>query len=83
MFADVRRHVPVPGSAPARPEQVARRRGQGDREDKVEVAVAPMRQRFLAHFGLASPGIAVKIASGGAGQKAAAEIAAGHSKDKR
>ena len=47
-------------------------------QNKVEIAVAPVQQRFLAHFGLASPGIAVEIASGGAGQKAAAEVAAGH-----
>ena len=39
--------------------------------------MAPVQQRFLAHFALTSPGIAVKIASGGAGQKAAAEVAAG------
>ena len=51
--------------------------------DRVEVVVAPLQQRFLAHFGLISPGIAVRTASGAAGQKAAAEVAAGHSKDKR
>ena len=51
--------------------------------DKVEIAVAPTRQRFLAHFGLASPSIAVRVSSGSAGQKSAAEIADGHSKDKR
>lgn len=51
-------------------------------QNKVEVTVAPVQQRFLAHFALASPGIAVKIASGGAGQKAAAEVAAGQ-KSKR
>jgi hypothetical protein len=39
--------------------------------DKVEVVVAPMQQRFLAHFGLVSPAIAVRAASGAAGQKAA------------
>ena len=51
-------------------------------QNKVEVTVAPLQQRFLAHFALASPGIAVKIASGEAGQKAAANVAAGQ-KDKR
>ena len=49
-------------------------------QNKVEVTVAPLQQRFLAHFALASPGIAVKIASGDAGQKAAAEVAAGHAR---
>ena len=51
-------------------------------QNKVEVTVAPLQQRLLAHFALTSPGIAVKIASGDAGQKAAAEVAAGQ-KDKR
>ena len=51
-------------------------------QNKVEVSVAPVQQRLLAHFALTSPGIAVKIASGDAGQKAAAEVAAGQT-DKR
>jgi short-subunit dehydrogenase len=75
--------TPPPGLGTATPEAVARGTVKAIEGDKVEVAVAPMQQRFLAHFGLVSPGIAVRTASGGAGQKAAAEIAAGHSKDKR
>jgi short-subunit dehydrogenase len=74
---------PPPGLGTSTPEQVAKATLRAIEADKVEVAVAPARQRFLAHFGLASPGLAVRISSGGAGQKAATEIADGHSKDKR
>jgi len=41
-----------------------------------------VQQRFLAHFALATPGLSVKIASGDAGQKAAAAVAEGQT-DKR
>jgi hypothetical protein len=50
--------------------------------NKVEITVAPVQQRLLAHFALASPGISVKVASGDAGQKAAAAVAEGQH-DKR
>jgi short-subunit dehydrogenase len=75
--------TPPAGLGTATPEGVARGTLKAIEGDKVEVVVAPMQQRFLAHFGLVSPGIAVRTASGSAGQKAAAEVAAGHSKDKR
>jgi short-subunit dehydrogenase len=74
---------PPPGLGTSTPEQVAKATVRAIEADKVEIAVAPTRQRFLAHFGLASPGIAVKVSSGSAGQKSAAEIASGHSVDKR
>jgi short-subunit dehydrogenase len=82
MFAESGASAPT-GLGTATPEQVARGTVKAIEGDKVEVAVAPMQQRFLAHFGLVSPGIAVRTASGSAGQKAAAEVASGHSKDKR
>jgi len=82
MFADSGAKSP-PGLGTATPEQVAKATVRAIEGNKVEVAVAPTRQRFLAHFGLASPGIAVRVSSGSAGQKSAAEIADGHSKDKR
>ena len=50
--------------------------------NKVEITVAPLQQRLLAHFALSSPAIAVKVASGDAGQKAAAAVAEGQT-DKR
>jgi short-subunit dehydrogenase len=82
MFAESGAASPA-GLGTSTPEQVARGTVRAIEANKVEVAVAPMQQRFLAHFGLVSPGIAVRTAGGAAGQKAAAEVAAGHSKDKR
>jgi short-subunit dehydrogenase len=73
---------PITGLGTGSPRQVAGAVVKAIEQNKVEVSVAPVQQRLLAHFALASPGIAVKIASGGAGQKAAAEVAAGQ-KDKR
>jgi short-subunit dehydrogenase len=74
--------APIPGLGTGSPQQVGEAVVRAIEQNKVELAVAPVQQRLLAHFGLASPGIAVKIASGGAGQKAAADVAAGQ-KDKR
>jgi short-subunit dehydrogenase len=82
MFAESGAKSP-PGLGTSTPKQVAKATVRAIEADKVEIAVAPTRQRFLAHFGLANPGIAVKVSSGSAGQKSAAEIASGHSQDKR
>lgn len=73
---------PIPGLGTGSPQQVADAVVKAIEQNKVELTVAPIQQRLLAHFALANPGIAVKIASGGAGQKAAANVAAGQ-KDKR
>ncbi len=73
---------PIPGLGTGSPQQVAAAVVRAIEQNKVEVAVAPVQQRLLAHFALANPGIAVKIASGDAGQKAAANVAAGQT-DKR
>lgn len=82
MFAESGAKSP-PGLGTSSPEQVAEAVVRAIEANKTEIAVAPARQRFLAHFGLASPGIAVRVSSGSAGQKSAEEIATGHSKDKR
>jgi short-subunit dehydrogenase len=82
MFAESGASSP-PGLGTSTPEEVAAAAVRAIEANKVEIAVAPARQRLLAHFGLASPGIAVRVSSGSAGQKSAAEIAGGHSKDKR
>lgn len=82
MFAESGAKSP-PGLGTSTPEEVARATVRAIEADKVELTVAPVRQRFLAHFGLASPGIAVRVSSSSAGQKSAAEIADGHSVDKR
>jgi short-subunit dehydrogenase len=73
---------PIPGLGTGTPQQVAAAVIKAIEKNKVEVAVAPPQQRLLAHFALTSPGISVKIASGEAGQKAAAAVANGQS-DKR
>jgi len=82
MFAESGAKSP-PGLGTSTPEEVAKAAIRAIEANKTEIAVAPARQRFLAHFGLASPGMAVRVSSGSAGQRSAAEIADGHSKDKR
>lgn len=73
---------PIKGLGTGTPGQVASAVVKAIEHNKVEITVAPLQQRFLAHFALASPGISVKIASGDAGQKAAAAVADGQA-DKR
>ncbi len=73
---------PIPGLGTGSPQQVADAVVRAIERNKVEIAVAPVRQRVLAHFALSTPGISVKIASGDAGQKAAAAVAEGQH-DKR
>lgn len=82
MFAEAGAKPP-PGLGTGRPEQVGAAVVKAIERDKVEVAVGPLQQRALAHFGLASPGIAVRVQSGSAGQRAAGAIASGHSAEKR
>jgi short-subunit dehydrogenase len=73
---------PIPGLGTGSPKQVADAVVKAITRNKAEIAVAPAQQRFLAHFALATPGLSVKIASGDAGQKAAAAVAEGQT-DKR
>ena len=73
---------PIPGLGTGSPQQVAAAVVKAIEHNKVEISVAPIQQRLLAHFALASPGISVKVASGDAGQKAAASVAKGQT-DKR
>ncbi len=81
MFADSGAAPPA-GMGTAGPRQVADAVVKAIEQNKVEITVAPVQQRLLAHFALASPAIAVKVASGDVGQKAAASVAAGQT-DKR
>lgn len=74
--------APIPGLGTGTPAQVANAVVKAIEKNKVEVTVAPPQQRFLAHFALTSPGISVKIASGDAGQKAAAAVAEGQTNKK-
>jgi short-subunit dehydrogenase len=70
---------PITGLGTGSPQEVANAVVRAIERNKVEVTVAPIQQRFLAHFALTSPGVAVKAASGDAGQKAAAAVAEGQS----
>jgi short-subunit dehydrogenase len=74
MFADAGGKSPA-GMGTGRPEQVGAAVVQLIEKNKAEIAVAPVQQRFLAHFALAAPAFSVKVASGGVGQKAAADLA--------
>jgi short-subunit dehydrogenase len=82
MFADAGAKAP-PGLGTGTPEQVGAATVRAIEGDKVEVTVAPLLQRSLAHMGLASPSIAIRAQSGATGQKAAEAIADGHSPEKR
>jgi short-subunit dehydrogenase len=73
---------PPPGLGTATPQQVAAAVVRAVERDKMEVAVAPRRQRALAHVGLASPRVAMRAVTGGAARKAAARVAEGQA-DKR
>jgi short-subunit dehydrogenase len=81
MFADSGAKPP-PGLGTATPEQVAAGVVRAIEKDRVEVAVAPMRQRALAHFSLATPALTARIMSGGAAGKSADSLADGQ-RDKR
>lgn len=68
---------PIPGLGTSSPQEVGDAVVRAIEKNKVEITVAPIQQRVLAHFALATPGISVKIASGEAGQKTAAGVAKG------
>jgi short-subunit dehydrogenase len=85
MFADSRAKTP-PGIGTASPEQVGAAVVKAVEANRVEIAVAPLPARVLAHIGMVSPSVAVLAQSGSAGQKAAEAVADGHAqnaKDKR
>jgi len=76
MYADTGAD-PIPGLGTSSPKEVAAAVVKAIERNKVEIAVAPIQQRFLAHFALATPGVSVKITSGDSGQKAASSVANG------
>jgi hypothetical protein len=82
MFADAG-SKPPPGMGTGRPEQVGAAVVKAVERNRAEVAVGPIQQRFLAHFSLAAPAVAVRAQSGSLGQRAAQEVADGHPTSKR
>jgi short-subunit dehydrogenase len=82
MFADTGASTP-PMMGTTTPSAVADAVLKAISADKVEIAVAPLLDRFAAHAGMVSPRAAVLAQSGGVGQRAAAAVHDGHPKDKR
>jgi len=81
MFADAGAQPP-PGLGTSTPQEVAGAVVSAIERDRMEVAVAPLRQRALAHLGLASPRVAMRVITGGTARKAADRVAEGQT-DKR
>jgi short-subunit dehydrogenase len=77
MFAASGAKAP-PGLGTSSPGDVAAAVVRAIERNKLEVAVAPLRQRAMAHVGLAAPGLAERVQSGGVARRAAAGIDAGH-----
>ncbi len=82
MFADSGAKSPA-GMGTSTPQAVGSAVVKAIERDKIELTVAPLRQRMLSHLALASPSISVKAQSGSAGQKAAQAVADGHPDTKR
>jgi short-subunit dehydrogenase len=71
------------GLGTGRPDQVGAAVVKAIERDRTELSVGPLRQRALAHLGLATPSISVRAQSGAVGQRLADGVAAGHPKEKR
>lgn len=78
MFADSGAKPP-PGMGTSSPQEVGAAVVKAIERNKVEVAVAPIQTRALAHLGLASPRIAMRAISGGTASKTADRVAEGQS----
>lgn len=76
MFADSGASSPA-GMGTTTPERVAASVLKAIGSEKVEISVAPMVQRTMAHIGLISPHLSHRVQSGQAGQKAAESVANG------
>jgi short-subunit dehydrogenase len=71
------------GLGTGRPREVGAAVVKAIEHDRTELTVGPLRQRALAHLGLATPAISVRAQSGAAGQRIADGVAAGHPREKR
>ncbi len=77
MYADTGAKMPA-GVGSSNPAEVAVGVVSAIEGNKIEVAVAPLQQRALAHVGLAIPSFAERVQSGKTGQRAAKQVADGH-----
>lgn len=76
MFADAGVNAPaVLGTTT--PERVATATLQAISSNRLEITVAPIRAKTMAHLGLVSPALSYRVQSGRAGQTAAADLALG------
>jgi len=71
------------GLGTGRPDQVGAAVVKAIEHDRTELTVGPLRQRALAHLGLATPALSVRTQSGATGQRLADGVAAGHPAEKR
>jgi short-subunit dehydrogenase len=69
---------PPPGLGTSKPEEVAAAVIKSIRSNRAEIVVAPPVSRALSHFAVVSPAISARVQSAPLGQKAAAEVSAGH-----
>jgi short-subunit dehydrogenase len=76
MFAESNAKAP-PGLGTSTPERVADAVVRAVERNRVEIAVAPLHQRALAHFSLATPAFTSRIMAGGAARKSADALADG------
>ncbi len=74
MFADTGAKTP-PGIGTARPEQVGRAVVEAIQHNRVEITVAPLQMRAMAHVGMALPGLSLRMQTGQAGQRMAESVA--------
>jgi short-subunit dehydrogenase len=72
---------PPPGLGTTTPDRVAEAVVRAIEGNKMEIAVAPLTQRFGAHLALATPGIALRAQSGGFARRAAEEATVGERKN--
>jgi short-subunit dehydrogenase len=77
MFADSGAKPPPPMGTTT-PDKVAAGVVTAIERDRPEVAVAPLPDRALAHFGLAAPGLAARTTGGRRGRRTADALAAGN-----
>ena len=81
MFHDAGSRQP-PGLGTTTPKKVEQAVVKAIRRDRLEITVAPRRQRLIAEVGYRHPGIASRVQRGGGADKIADKLAAGQS-DKR
>ena len=81
MFADAGAKPP-PGLGTTTPKEVAGAVARAIRENRNEITVAPMRQRFVAEIGYRHPKFAARVQRRGGAERIAEELASGQS-DKR